>query len=547
MLNIIEFITVALIVVLAVFLSLLQTLVYWLQTPPGTIFPFIHNYISDYYYYLHLMRQGFEGHWLATSWLTPEVFPPQFVNPFFIILGHLSRVTRISLPLMYTLSRGIGGIGLGIGIYLLSRAWFGNDKFWRVLGLIITIFSTSFWSFSGGKLSPPELVHTWTEFDPMFRLSYIPHHLWSKVFLVLLFVLVNRWQDKINLRRLITLGLFTLLIGFTSPVTLITFIPTICLWQFLSFARPGLTKLKFSKYVKNLTIGLVTVGIAVLIALYHKQIEHSVFPWTSYSGWEGHVQFTITPLNYLQSLGPTAILFLFALPVLWRRSLGRLFIAWAVSGWLGTFILATILPLSNIRFLEGYQWIPLGIGAAVGVKQIIERTVISIPLVWREATKKRFLPASRRVEMTIICVMLTYFSIGFYASWQEHAGYIVQNKTNPQVYMPQSWLEPFKVLEKAGKPQDVVLAPPEMSPLIPAFTGKRVVWAHDLMTLNASEKLSDLRQIYLTTNPEQIWQIITKHNADYLVFMSQSLAGPHYQLIWNQGELGIYKVLKSEN
>lgn len=512
--KLLECLIVIVIIVLSISLSLLQTIVYWLKSPPGTVFPFIHNYISDYYYYLHLMRQGFAGNWLATSWLTSEAFPPQFVNPFFLFLGHLSRITHISLPLMYTLARGIGGIGLIIGILLLSRAWFSKDRFWRTVALAITIFSTGFWNWSAGKLSPPPLVHTWTEFDPMFRLSYIPHHLWSKVFLVLLLFLIHKWHKQIILQRLGVLVILTILMGFTSPVTLVTFIPTINLW----FGLEAYIMKKDQPFLKRLVLlTSIILAIAFLVALYHKQIEQSVFPWTSYAGWEGHVQFTITPLTYLQSLGPTAILFLFALPALWRRSLGRLLIAWAVSGWLGAFILVKFVPLSNIRFLEGYQWIPLGIGAAVGIKSF-----------------------KKPIALLLLCLLPFYFFLGFKSSWQEHASYIQQNKNNPQVYIPLPWQEALKFLEKVGQSQEVVLAPPEMSPLIPAFSGKRVVWAHELMTLNSAQKLRDVNLFYQTPDPLVRQEILKRYQIKYFVLMGNE--NLNYQLLWKGERIGVYAV-----
>ncbi len=472
----IEYIVVSIVIVLAVAASISQTILYAIKTPAERSFLFIHNYIEDYYYYLHLMRQGWEGNWLATSWMSAEVFPGAFVNVFFLLLGHAAKLINVSLPAMYLLSRVVGAGALIFFAYLLIARIFADSAIKRLTALLFVSFSTYWWGWENGQPSVVRLVHEWTELDPFFRMSFVPHHLWAKVFmLVSLFVFAT--TQKMTLKKCVVVGLLTAAIGFTNPVAYVTLVPTLLLWVLFCFERHSLAKL-----VPILTV----VPVAALVAFYHRHIQQNIFPWTSYLRWE-KVEYPIRVSDYLQALGPTVPLFLLALVWLWKRkSAGRLLIAWVASSWIGLFLVPYI-PLSNSRYLGGYQFIPLAIGAVAGI--------------WR----LRY-PVARAV---MAMALLGYFSVGLLASWREHVGYVEQNKNSIQVYVPNDLTDAFRFIEKNTSKDSVIAAPYEISTMIPALTGRRVVAGHPMMTYQAQEKRADLEKILSGQ--------VRKYNPSYLL------------------------------
>ena len=499
-------------IVVGVIISMSQTILDTLSTPSGTTFPLVHNYAQDYYYYLHLMRQGWDGAWLATSRLTPEVFSPQFVNPFFLGLGHVSRIFSFSLPLMYTLARALGGVLILVLSYLLATMLYPTSAYKRIVAILFLIFGSFWWGWGPAGPTVPTLVHLWTELDPMVRLSFIPHHLWSKVFMLATFlVIIRSWGNTKSIRWIVLVALGTLAAGFASPVVLVTMIPTLIL--FLVIQKKTYP---WRTYVP--IIIAITVGIAV--ALYHRRVELGVFPWTSYKPWEDVARFTIRPMDYLQSLGPTFVLFLISLPFLWAKRVGRLLIAWAFSGFLMAFFVGGFLPLWNIRYLEGYQFIPIALGAAAGL-------------------------GKRMVGIILVGMIIIHGSIGFIASWNEHKAYLAGDLTNPMVYVPDAIMEALMFLG-SQKGDGVVLAPFDIGSMIPAYSGLRVVGGHNLMTYLAPEKKAFIDQFYKETDPAAIVRSLDRYAPAYLwrpawvTFAYETVGG--ITKVFDNGTVAIYAV-----
>lgn len=532
--NTIEIIAVGFVIIGAVGLSLVQTLWYASSVPPGFQYPWVHNFIADYYFYLHVMRQGWEGWWTATSRLTPEVFPSQFVNPLFLGLGQLARIFGLSLPFTYTLARVGGAATLLVLVWGLINLVFPTSRVKRLVALALVVFGTYIWEWTSAGVRVPTLVHQWTELDPLFRLSYIPHHLWSKALMLVAFWLLV--SSKVHRRAWLVglVGLTVLAAGFSSPVVLATLLPTLSLWLAIEIFLWYQTQktLNLNRWLPVVTALVVGAGVA----LYHRQLELGVFPWSSYKPWEDAMRYPVSPLTYAQSFGPSLLLFVLSARWLGRSAIGRLLLAWVVSGWLMLFGLGRFIPLSNIRFLGGYQFIPVGIGAAEGLWQLV-----------RFVCRRR--EACTRVwYWAAAALILVYSSVGFWTSWRELYGYIQQNRNNPQVYVSLAWMEAFRFLDANTPPQSVVLAPYTVGTLIPAFSGNRVVVGHPLMTLKEKEKAAEAEAFYAFSDSGKMRQILENYRVSFVVadaegripqILAQELG---LVVIFENSSLVVYKV-----
>lgn len=466
-----ERVWVVLLISLTLMVSLGQTILYAWGTPLGTVYPLVHNFVEDYYEYLDIMRQGWEGQWLATSRLTPEVYPRMFVSVFLLFLGHVARWFHISLPAAYTGARVLGAAALMTLVYQLIRRTFPQSRTQRLIAFCFVLFGTYSWGWSSGGPAVTPLTHAWTELDPVFRWSFVPHHLWAKVGMLAVFLLLLQPPSTILHNSLFILLVFVM--GFTNPVVYATFVPTLALYLLFSLARGGLAKLDWR------TIG--TIGVAGVVLLYHRYLQTNIFPWTSYLLWEQTLNYKVHPLDYAMSLGPTLILFVLAIPTLWHMGkVGRLLLAWAATSWLMLYVLGPFVPVTPERYLGGYQFIPLGIGAAV----------------WIFSLKRRGL-----LRLGVVLILLAYFAVGIWASLTEHAGYVAVNRTNSQVYVPQELMAAFTYLSRNGKPEDVVMAPYEISTMIPAFTGRRVFAGHAMFTKDIEVKKVLINDFFAGKNP----------------------------------------------
>lgn len=486
---------VILLISVTLLLGISQTLLYVWHTPPGTVYPLVHNFIEDYYQYLDIMRQGFDGWWGATSRLTPEVYPRMFVSVFLLFLGHMARILHVSLPVAYFGARVLGGGVLMVLVYQFIRKIFPESYKKRIVAFCFVLFSTYVWGWGPNGPVVAPLTHAWTELDPIFRWSFVPHHLWSKVGMLAAFLLLSYPPHIAYLLSLITLVLF---MGFTNPVVYLTMVPVIFLYSFLTreIMRPA----------------IIIMG-AGFVLLYHRYLQLNIFPWTSYLLWEQTLSYKVHPLDYAISLGPTLLLFILAIPTLWRNGrVGRLLISWAVSSWIMLYIVGPFVPVTPERFLGGYQFIPLAIGAAV----------------WIFSHKR----------LNLLCVaLLIYFSVGLYASFKEHAGYMAANRNNPQVYVPKELIDAFAYLSTHGNSEDVVMAPYEISTMIPAFTGRRVLAGHALFTKDIAAKKTLINDFFVGKNP-----VLPKDTA--WVLAPSSFAPPPNSPMTKKHTSGAYTILE---
>lgn len=73
--------------------------------------------LDDSCVYLSWMRQAADGAWLARNLFTTDPQHGTIINPLFLLLGRLARITGVSLPLLYQASR------LFLGFLLLLATW----------------------------------------------------------------------------------------------------------------------------------------------------------------------------------------------------------------------------------------------------------------------------------------------------------------------------------------------------------------------------------------------------------------------------------------
>ncbi|OGG30764.1 hypothetical protein A2973_01805 [Candidatus Gottesmanbacteria bacterium RIFCSPLOWO2_01_FULL_49_10] len=444
------------------------------------------------------MRQGWEGNILATSRLTFEVYSSQFVVPFFLILGTIARVMRLSLPVMYTLARMLGGATLLGFVTLLIFRVYPDSRVKRIVALLFVAFGTYFWGWGSAGPAVAPLVHTWTELDPIFRWSYIPHHLWSKVFFIPILLLLIR--PSLSRSRLVSLVCLTIAMGFTSPVVLSIVVPFLFLWMILECVAARGTLQSTNAFLVSSAIVLVT---ALFVAIYHRGIQGSVFPWTSYTPWENSMRYPITLAAYGESLGPTVIFFIVAIVWLLARPVGRMLLAWAVIPVFMIFVLSPIVPLSNTRYLGGYSFIPIGIGAVQGI--------------WLIAKLGDRFVRTHVLRIFLVVLVLGYSAIGIAASLKEHLGYVAQNRYNTLIWVPSDVIDMIGFIARQKDSDCVVAASYTIGTMVPAFTSCRVVAGHALMTQNQPDKVKALDHFFLFGDSVFAQDFLARYRVTYIL------------------------------
>ena len=100
---------------------------------------------------------------------------------FFIVLGKVALIFPLGMDALYTIARVTGAVTLMGCIYGVIRRVFPDLRY-RIGALVITLSATFWPDWGQNGVHVPSLIRVWTELDPLMRLSFIPHHLWSKIF-----------------------------------------------------------------------------------------------------------------------------------------------------------------------------------------------------------------------------------------------------------------------------------------------------------------------------------------------------------------------------
>ena len=79
-----------------------------LLAPDGKTFTGVVYNPLDLNSYLADMRQGYQGHWLYVLPYTAQRSTPVPLFMFYIVLGHLARLTALSLPAMFHIACDLG-------------------------------------------------------------------------------------------------------------------------------------------------------------------------------------------------------------------------------------------------------------------------------------------------------------------------------------------------------------------------------------------------------------------------------------------------------
>ncbi len=506
------YLIVAAAIVFFVVVSLYQTFLYQVKMPEGFEYPFVHNYEQDYYWYLSLMRQGYDGSLLLTSNYTPETFTPQLINTFFPLAGMAAKIFHLSIPAMYTVLRIVGGSMLLFTGYVLAvELRFTLHQ--RIIALLFMCFGAPFWWSKGGALY--QAGEFWTGFDPILRVSWLPHHTFSNAFMIAAMILFMRMVE----RRKETLQSFRLTIGATccalvsvwlNPASLMALSVAIATGIVLTFYRfLRLYKFKF---------GEIEIFYLILIAqvFFMMKIQGSTFPWTAFRDWERFVQYPINMMGYLETLGIVGVIAIVSIPfLLYRRDFRwNTILGWFLFPFLGLGLFTQFIPVSNGRYLQSAGYIPSALLATLAI------TVFVKPF------------SMRRTWMYI--VVLASVALGmptFAISLSRQDMYVEKNMTNPLVMVPDDMMTVIEFLSVQNP--GVVAAPETLSTLLPAFTPHRTLAGHPTFTYMPEEKTSALNELIYGTDDFVKDSIIRIYSIRYIVSPEQISVSGFREMIRN--------------
>lgn len=455
--------------------------------------------------YLAKMAEGARGSWLFYLPYTAQPGTGSLLFLFYLFLGHLARIFHLPLLLTYHIARIAGGIILFWAIVrLVERLRLPTSEksallWWLAIG------SGMGWIVSSGSKELP--VDLWVAETYPFMSAYTNPHF--PISLALMLFILEPVNNRIQQALHILFALFlSIILPFGSVIILIVD------WgeQFVHHLRKEPTNWR----------NPLLLAIATLPILIYDQLIVRIDPVLAI--WNAQNQ-TPSP-----SLGILFLAFLPGLPfaiycfikVIQQKRDDLLALAiWMVAGFL-----ALIIPLGlQRRFMLGL-YIPVTCLAVAGLSDLLKkrRKLIGIVLA--------------------ICVFMTLPSnlIVLGSAW-----YGIQNHDS-SIYLFKSERDSFQWIAQNTNPDAVILAGPETGLLIPAYTGRRVLYGHPFETVNSSLEKKFTEDYYsgkIQLSGEELYR---NHSVEYVYYgpreqgMGQIINNTDMRIVYNANGVVIYAV-----
>lgn len=462
--------------------SLLPMYAFYLHKPAGTVYPLVHNYPPDFYSNLAWMHFGWEGSFAVTSRYTPEQFTPQVASilPFF---GMIARVFSLSLPLAYTLARIVFGFGLLVSSFLLAKNLLGS-RFGRLVAFGLILFGAPIWTKQAGTFVLAGAY--WTGFDPLFRITFLPHHLLSNIFFIAAIILFVRSVDRHSYKLTIIASFCGLVSSWANPASSYTL--------FVALGIGALINLR--QTLRNIGYYLLFFGPLMILSVYMYRLQYSTFPFTTYKDVDRFWFYPIYHGDLLRILGVVSIFAIVGAVLVIRKKslLWNIVTGWFLAPFIGVEILHLYIPMTNARYFQTVPYIPAALLAAYLLGAIRSKIII-----------------------VLLFIIVAINSIPAFAISLKNHSQAGRAKWTLMEYVPETMMDAISWLGTSGKPDEVVLAPFWASTMIPGLTGKRVIVGHQTNVYEPEKKLADFNEFYTYSDPSRALEIIRRNSISYVV------------------------------
>lgn len=483
---------------MAIFLIVTSLPYLWAEilTPPGRINSgFMYDYtLDDAYSYIAKMREGQEGSWLYTNRFTTEEQKPVLLFVFYIVLGHVARITGMSLILTYHVARVISSACVLLAIDRLIRL-IELPLLTRMLCLVFAVMAQGVgWLFFFVRTDILPVEFWVTEAMTFQTLMQHPHIALSSAAMFSIFAeLLIAARRGATPGRLAWIGAQAFILSWLHPRMIL--IPVaVGAAAALIGARRGQWTLR--PWIVSLTVILIA-GVPPGLLMYL-----SVGNDPLWAKWSATPTPTPTPIWLLEAYGLLWPLALLGAYGAWRSgsAWGTFLVCWLVVG----VLLPHIPTISQRRLMQGLN-LPLALLSAWWIGELL----------LKESQSARAPSRTLRIAAAVPLCLIPLFTPFFYV--KEATDSARHGRYPP--YYPRVRENAFEYLRGHSRPNDVVLCSYISGRTIPALTGNRVVIGHWAETVDAGEKVRRSEEFFkFSTTAERRRELLDRFHVRYLLY-----------------------------
>ncbi len=354
-------------------------------------FELVHNFPTDYNFYLSRIREGLEGRLTVIERYTSEPHNGSFIHVFYLVLGWIGRFVRVPLErvdIVYHVARVVfGGLLLALVAEYCKKAFekleMGSGKLDRdvrsgtslsVIAFLlaitastwpklvafnnnqtvpVTLFSIASWRFS-------RYMPWWSVMDSLQRMTFIPHLLVGQALIVFLLLALSDDKTMSKGSNWLFLGMLAFVLGIVFPPGLLFMSVTLVIMVVLHSAIPS---------VRNVSDIIAYAGARGLViamglpALLYLQLMTSFYPWKRLAEFDIIHPLPFDYKEYFLAVGPMLLFGLLGLIVSYVRKERRMMVsvAWVLA-WLLLLAGFHFVPQqSPLRVREMLPHVPLGV------------------------------------------------------------------------------------------------------------------------------------------------------------------------------------------
>jgi len=341
---------------------------------PERQFELVHNFPTDYNFYLSRIREGLEGRWTVVEKYTSEPHAGSFMHEFYLLMGQVGRFVRVPLHRagdIYHIARIVlGAVLLTVIAGFCSRSFSGRRQELvlpgGIVAFLLAVTASSFpklvavidnqvipatfenvmnWRFGG-------YMAWWSMMDSLQRITFIPHILVGQALIVLMVLGLVTGSLFRTTAHALFFGVAAFVLGSVFPPGLIFVYAVYGVWGLSSFNR-----------FKEWRIPMTVVALVSAPSLLQLALMTSFYPWKRLAEVDIIRPLPFTYDEYVRAMGPILPLGLAGLVAAFIRNERRLLpaVSWILA-WILLLVVFSFIPQqSPLRFSEMAPQVPLAV------------------------------------------------------------------------------------------------------------------------------------------------------------------------------------------